>query len=434
MGESSRTISRKIVVKKSTIRLCLLLVLFRVALDVAYRYAISPIYAYAGFTVSIDSWTLIESYVLTFLVGIMSPSAIVKPSDFLVWMFSVGTMIPTLSYYGMHSGPRVFMYWVCFSFLIVVITSRLPNVRIPTLKQGRKIGVFAMIVTTFIVALSLIAKGGLKHFNLAFSKVYDHRRDVGVLISTGLWGYLNNWVFKVINPALISWALWRKRYRLILVFVGLQILFFGISSNKAVLFYPVLIAAVYIFARKRYTLEYLTCGLIIVVLVSSLVSLVLHFNWPLSLFVRRTFFLPAQLNFVYYDLFSDIGYVYLSNSILSGLIDYPFSQAPQVLVGQYCPGQAADAWVNNGFVATGYMHFGYAGMLVFAIIVGLLLASVDSLTADRLPLWLGISIVIVPFRALFISADLFTALMTHGIIVALVVMLVIGIKQTHEPV
>lgn len=429
MDERPRMVPRRMAVRKDAIKQCCLIVLFKAILDCAYVSAISPLYSYAGFTLSIDPWSLIDSYLLTLLIGAISPSEITKPSDFLVWMLSVGTIVPTLSYYAMHSGSRVFMYWMCFCLLIVMIASRLPYVRIRILKQGRVIGALAMVSITIAVAMSMIAKGGLRHFNLAFGAVYEHRRDVKALIAPGLWAYLNTWVLEVINPALIALALWQERHRLVPLLIGLQIAFFGISSDKAVVFYPILVMTVFFAAKQTHAALYLTRGLIGVVLLSLLASLVLGFNWPLSLFVRRSLFIPAQLNFVYHDLFSDIGHVYLSNSILSGLVKYPFSHPPEVMVSQYLYG-GTGGWCNNGFMGSGYMHFGYVGMLMFSVVVGLLLKLADSLTIGRMPVWLGISIVVAPFRTLFTSADLFAALMTHGIIVAFVIMMVIASRRT----
>lgn len=416
---------RKITIKKSTIKLALLLILLKVILDLAYVYIISPIYAYSGFTVSIHPITVMESYILVFIIGLMVPSTIKRPSHFLLWMLGVGTLIPTLSYYAMHSGSRAYMYAMFLSFLCVVLVSKLPITKIPTLKEGRTIGIVALIIMVSVVTVSLITKGGLSHFNLDLSKVYEHRREVGALINTSLWGYINTWVFKVINPALIGWALWQKKYRLVALFIALQVIFFGISSHKGVLFYPVLILAVYFLVKIPKALQYMTWGIIGVIVISSLSTLLFNYNWLSSLFIRREFFVPAQLNFAYYELFSEIGHVYLSNSVLSQLIPYPFEYGYTNMISLYLFGNP-DCNCNNGFLATSYMHFGYMGMLIFSVFVSLLLWLVDILVHNRLPLWLGISIVAIPFFSLFTSADLSTALLTHGILIALLILLIIG--------
>lgn len=415
-------------ISKSKVKLVLLLLLFKASLDLAYVYVVSPVYAYAGFTVSNDTASVIESYMLTLIICLIVPSSISKPSDFLIWMLAVCSLTPSLTYYAIHSGSRMFMYTMVFSFICVVLMSKLPIIKIGTLKEGRTIGIFLLCTAVAIVLASMMAKGGLRHFNLDLSRVYEHRREVGALISTGLWGYINTWSFKVINPTLIGWALWQKRIKLVIVFTCLQAMFYGISSHKSVLFYPILIIALYLFAESRNALHLMTLGLILVILLSSAFSVLADFHWFSSLFIRRVFLVPAQLNFVYHELFSQIGYVFMSNSVLAWLFDYPFHVSPPLLVSEYLYGHH-NTWVNNGFLATGYMHFGYAGMIVFSLIVGMLIWVVDLLIHNRVPLWLGLSVVTVPFFSLFTSADLSTALLTHGILVGMLILLIMGKKQ-----
>ncbi len=417
----------RITLSKSTLKVILLLLLFRLCLDLAYVYVVSPVYSYSGFTTSISFVAVIESYFMMIIIGLVIPSTINRASHFFIWMFAMASIIPTLSFYAMHSGSRIFMYAIMIGFFCVVLGSKLPVIRIGTLKEGRTIGILLLIIIVVAVSASSIAKGGLSHFNLDFSKVYEHRSEVGALIDVGLWGYINTWVYKVINPALIAWALWRKKYHLFILFTGLQVLFFAISSHKSVLFYPVLILAVYFLVRKREAFKYITWSLIGVIIVSSCIYLIFDNVWPASLFIRRVFFVPAQLNFAYYELFSDIGHVFMSNSVLSSLFSYPFEYNYTYMVSLYLLGHP-NTGCNNGFLATGYMHFGYLGIWIFSIIVGLLLWIVDNLIGKRMPLWLGISVLTIPFFSLFTSADLTTALLTHGILVGCLILLIIGKK------
>ncbi len=414
-----------ITLSKSTLKKILLLLLFRLSLDLAYVYVVSPIYSYSGFTTSLSFVAVVESYLMMILIGLVIPSNIGRASDFFIWMLAIATIIPTLSFYAMHSGSRMFMYAMVIGYFCVVLFSKIPIIKIGTLKEGRTIGIFLLIIMVVAVAASMIAKGGLSHFNLDLSKVYEHRGEVGLLINAGIWGYINTWVYKVVNPALIAWALWRKRYRLFLIFTALQVLFFAISSHKSVLFYPVLILAVYFFVRKKEAFKYITWGLIGVIIFSSCIYLIFDNIWLASLFVRRVFFVPAQLNFAYYELFSDIGHVYLSNSIFSSFVNYPFEYNYTNMVSLYLLGHP-NANCNNGFLATGYMHFGYLGMWIFSIIIGLLLWIADSLVGKRMPKWLGISIITIPFFSLFTSADLGTSLLTHGILMGFLILLIIG--------
>lgn len=421
----------KLTITKSKIQLVLLLLFFKLVLDLAYIHILSPVYSYLGFTISINSLALIESYIMTFIIGTIISFVIDRPSHFLIWMLCIGTLIPVLSFYAIHSGSRSFMYGMLLSFICIVLVSKLPIIKIGTLKGGRKLGIIILTLMVLAGTSSLFAKGGLHYFNLDFGKVYDYRIEVVEIFNTGLWAYIYTWVFKVINPALIAWALWKKKYHLLIAVIALQSVFFAISSHKSVLFYPVLILAIYFAVKKERVFAYLTWGLILVVIISSFLYLFFDNIWPLSLFIRRVFFVPAQLNFAYFDLFSNIGHVYLSNSILSDYISYPFQYKYTHMVSIYLYGNP-NISCNNGFLATSYMHFGYMGMFTFSIIVGLLLWITDMLVYKRIPIWLGISIIIIPFFTLFTSADLFTSLLTHGIILGLMIIFLFGSSLEND--
>ena len=114
-------------------------------------------------------------------------------------------------------------------------------------------------------------------------------------------------------------------------------------------------------------------------------------------------------------VFSKEGYIYLSTAKgFSAFINYPFEYPPAQMISLYLQGHT-HTWMNNGFLATSYMHFGFCGMIIFSVIVGILLNIVDNISKDRLPCWFSISIVIVPFFSLFTSSDLTTALLNHGL-------------------
>lgn len=72
----------RLILKKSILKLTLLLIFFKLVLDLAYIYAISPVYAYSGFTLSIQPIAVCESYTLVFIIGLLSPTKIERASQF----------------------------------------------------------------------------------------------------------------------------------------------------------------------------------------------------------------------------------------------------------------------------------------------------------------------------------------------------------------
>ena len=101
------------------------------------------------------------------------------------------------------------------------------------------------------------------------------------------------------------------------------------------------------------------------------------------------------------------------------------------LIGyHYYNNKLSDA--NTGWMGSGYMHFGFAGLLIYAFIIGLLLSIVDTL-AKRRELGISVAILFIPFFTLFLSTDLPTAMLTHGLLLALFLSWVCELKGKVRP-
>lgn len=417
-------------ISRSRITFILSILILHICLDLSYYFVIAPNFSYAGFNLNPDLLKFIESVFLTVLIAAILPWRIKKPSDFLINLLFMFPVLPTLSFYWLGSAERVYTYMLVVSFIIISIIIRIvPIVKLSRLKGGKRIGLAVSFIGVVVVLVFLLYRGGLRFFNLSILNVYSFRREVGAVINVGLFSYINTWAFKVLNPALISWSLYQRRYGLFVLFTGLQVIFFGISSHKSVLFYPLVIIAVFILMRRFEKVHIFPLALSGAIAVTALIALIFKQMLPASLLIRRVLFVPAQLNYAYYDFFSSKGFVYMSNSILSSFIDYPFAYPPPQMISLHLQGHI-NTWMNNGFLATSYMHFGFWGMIIFSFIVGFLLAIVDSLSKDRLPLWFSISLVVVPFFSLFTSADLTTALLTHGLGLSLLILWLFSARFT----
>ena len=150
-----------------------------------------------------------------------------------------------------------------------------------------------------------------------------------------------------------------------------------------------------------------------------------------SLFIRRVFFVTSFLTFTYYEFFSLHEFVYWSSSITSSFIDYPYELNPAEVIGAYI---GTDAHANNSFLSTGYMHAGILGIIFYGILVGLLLRLIDSLSHKGVPPWVAVASVIVPFQSLLMSADLLTALLTHGIGMAIVILFLLRSAEQYNEI
>ena len=206
-----------------------------------------------------------------------------------------------------------------------------------------------------------------------------------------------------------------------------HITWFGVSAHKSIVFYPILIIGVWFFFSRFRALSLIPIGLTALVILSCLIFTQLNYILPASLFIRRLFFVIANLSFDYYTFFDINEFVWWSNSITSFFIKYHYNMPPARLIGAF---RDTQGWANDSFLATGFMHAGIVGVILYSIIVGLLLRISDSMVNRNSPTIIVILATVIPFTILFTSADLPTALLTHGLAMAFLMLYFLG---SHSP-
>jgi hypothetical protein len=394
-------------------------IVFRSLLEISYLGFVSPIYSYMGFILDIDPLKYIESWVIYAGMVFIFPKRLGKASDYLMVYLLFAFLAPLLVFYGLANTSREHAYIVLLGvFLILFFRGRRP-LRIPVLRDGKYIAYLLASLGVVVVTAWMIYSGGLKFFNLDFTRVYEFRREVGEVIRIGPMGYLVTWVTKVFGPVLLAIALWKKKYYIALMVCGLHVLWFGISSHKAVVFYPFLVTFIWMWFRNTKALAVVPVGMSLVIGFAYLLFILSSEVLAGSLLIRRVFFVPSNLTFAYYEFFSQNQFVFWSNSITSAFVDYPYELHPAELIGRYI---GTDAHANNSFLATGYMHAGITGIAAYGVLVGLLFRIIDSLAHKGVPPWVAIASIIVPSQSLLVGADLPTAMLTHGIGMSLIIL------------
>lgn len=393
--------------------------LFRAALDVMYVIFVYPLFAYLGFDLEVHAGKYVESWLLLLLVLAFLPKTLRKPSDFFVLVLALGLIVPMTSLFGLADKPRFFMYSVMVGFSVVCLARSGSPIRIPTVRNGTFLALSMSVGLTGLVLFWMYVSGGFAFLNLDISKIYDLREGAHETIGQGGFGYINLWVFKVFNIFLFAYALHRRSWIFAISLFAIQVVFFGISANKGVLFYPLMILAVWYYLSKSRALAVVPIGILIVVVISG----IFWSYWDLailgSFLVRRVFFVSANNAFNYFEFFSANSFVFWSNSLTSAFVQYPYHTSPAELIGEW---KGTFGHVNNTFVANGYMHAGLPGMLFYCMVVGFLFRVIDSLSTRGIEPWMGIAVTIAPVWTLLLSADLPTALMTHGLGVSLLLL------------
>ena len=335
--------------------------------------------------------------------------------------------------YGAQDFSRKYLFFTVTSFLLL---NYIRHFKIPKIKNGlvnldTLIKIIFFIILVYIIGI--IFFGGLKYLNFNFLNVYLIREESAKNLPS-LFSYFTPSISKVFIPLMVAISLYKKKYLYTLLGIFSGIMVFGLTAHKGPMFYPLLVFFIYKILDKRS--ERLT-GLLFGGYLLSIIAPIMIYFINDSFFAigsfsfRRVYFVPALLNFFYYDFFSSNPLVLLSESKLTlGLVDYPYSlNSSRLIAYLYTKGSLTTGGANTGWIGSSYMNFGFSGMLLYTFIIGLLFSICDELASKKGRALIGSSI-FIPIFILFTSSDLPTAMLNHGVILSLLVILALKIK--HE--
>jgi hypothetical protein len=394
-----------------------LLVVLKFLLEYSYIHFVSEIFAYSGFTYSF----MFEKYIfgwVVFLLGYLllySKSKIILFNIYLILFMLY--LLPNIIYYSLTDQNTAYFIAIIFPYIITLfLTTKSNLVKIPSLKKGKPfILILSLILSIVVIVHYIIISGG--NMVLNFNDVYIFRGEYGALESSGIYGYLNSWVGKIFAVFLFAWSLERKKNILIILSFSLILMLFIFSGHKSMLGGLIVVPFFYIISYKiKKPATFIIIGFILLI-AGALYSNNLMFS---SITIRRLLFLPARINFLYFELFSSSDMVYWSNSILKLFLDYPYgSEAITHVVGAY--DGHPNAGYNTGFAASGYMQAGYWGVLIYTVIVSIFVNIINTLSKKHEEN-ITASIIVIPFLTLFTSSDMLTSFLTHGFLIAVIVL------------
>jgi hypothetical protein len=202
------------------------------------------------------------------------------------------------------------------------------------------------------------------------------------------------------------------------------VLLFGLTSHKAILIYPLLVIGLYVIASTPWCVAIFVGSLALLVNVSSFFLSVT--DDPAAVFfasmaVRRGIILPAELTSTYLNWFLENPYLWWAESKLTlGALPSPYSVKIVNLIGLEFSG-SLDMGANVGWIGSGYANAGPVGVLLYAVGIGLLIASLAAF-AERLDARIVVAANAPLVVTVLYASDFVTSLLTHGILISLVVL------------
>ena len=380
----------------------------------SYVLVISPRYAYAGLTTDINVLRIPEALCLLGVFSFFVRREMRTLADFFLWVLVFVILVPMCVLFVCRPESRGYFYATFASCALVAVFARTPlHVRTCAAQTTQKLVALSLVAMVLCLCL-LVAQGGWALFNLDLTRVYEFRDDFTRATGAGLKYFAYTWTFSVLCVFAMAWSLYNRHIPLFLFSVIACVLFLGFSSHKQYALYPFAAVWLCLPRKKGFLYHEFLIMLAMLCAAAAVEHLFLRSDHLFDIVVRRQFFVPAVLNFEYYKVFKEIGFVLLSSTGLNPFVDYPFSHPAPRMVNFLVFGLPYGG-ANTGFIGTSYMHLGYFGMLVFGIVVGLILAAANALSAHGRPEPIKLAIVLVPLTKLIISSDLTTTLFSHGL-------------------
>lgn len=405
--------------KSSTLFLSLLL--FKILLEVNYIYFIYSEFSYTKFILDINFIKMLESYFF-FIVGfLVLPFDNKKVSNGLLFILFIFNFIPLSSYYFLTNNYRMYMYDIFLAYMILALLIHILKFKAKKnkIRNEIKLNYILLILIIFFIAYSLknISKINLEVFIL--KNIYEIRDNLNL---NGIIGYLVPWFGNIIIPAFILKNFLEKNKIYCLNGIFFQMLFFSMFPFKTFLFLPFfMIISCLLWKRKNFNLNFLNF-LNLTVIISMFFYYLFNNLIFLSLIVRRVFFVPAQINFIYYDYIQQGGKkLFYSGGQIGKLLNlkYPYEVDFSYYIGKTYFFNV-EIGANTGLFADAYINLGFLGIVIITIFLVIFLLFIDKISENNKVFTFSI---LVFYINILTNTSFFTALLTHGLGLAVILIL-----------
>jgi hypothetical protein len=395
---------------------------FRLALDISYE---KFLYVVFKFDTPINFWynVSIGRYLLSLVIFFIFTTIISsRPKDianvflFMAAFFLVG---PLTSEYGLNAGrPIEPVLYTITALFVVDLSSRLPLPdlisRLPV-PGGPRLAVATSVLGVLYLIVWAYVSGAFHYFNVDVRHVYDYRDKVAELLDRGALSYLNLWVYKVFTIFLVCVCLHRRNWLGLILVLAAQMVFFGLTSHRIVLFLPFLAIAIWLYLDRFDQLAPMPLAAGAGLLVALFLFEARGIESVAEIAIRRAFFVPSGLTFQWFDYFTFHPHVYWADKLLAGFShsEYTRVNLPRLMGDYFVPG--SDSAANTGMVPAGFAQAGVWGVALYAVVLGLVLSLLNTIVKSGVPLWLVAALTIGPLRTALADSDLFTSLLSHGV-------------------
>ncbi len=399
----------------------LFVIIYRIFLDIIYSTIIVEAYDYQHyiFNPSINSIIISWFLLITILPFIVYCSRGNNLSSIILFLFGLFSFVPTSTMIAFNSQYNItyiiliYVYWLLF----FIVTIKMPTIYLNFKTNSFFfINVLIFLIVGSVIYVSYRFTGFRFHFGLM--DVYDLRVEAREYSVPTVFNYLLSAADYVLIFVLI-YFITLKKYFLSIIFFILNLLNFGISGSKHIVFLLFLSLSVYLIFKTKDVRKYILPFLIIVLSLSLIEYKYYETNF-LTLFLSyRVLFIPSKLHYIYYDYFSNHDFDYFRQSFMKFFLVSPYKENIGFIIGEFDTG-AIEGRANNGLFSDAFFNLGIIGVLIFPLALAFILKLFDG-AVRSLNKRFYFSIALSIFLAL-LSLPLTTALLSSGLLFFLILL------------
>lgn len=405
-----------------------------------YALVIAPTFSYDGsFYAPVSTLAVVVAGAAAILPSIWLPSRLTRPSQVALWLIYLIGYIPAslVMYYVLEADlPELapFTLVLVAGMAILGVMDRVPRTFWVVPIRSSVAGFSRLLAFTAVATIGYIAVTVGINFQLPdVLDVYDTRATFGDAVGASgtILAYIVVWSVNVVGPLLIAIGLRRRLPLLVGLGIILELVIYGITGFKTALFSAVLVVGLVVLfsARPRPSAAWLAW---IAAMLMIAVSVADRLNGSIvatSIFVRRVIEVPALVTSRYFEYFSDHETYNLAHSFLRSWLRPPSELSPPELIGSLYFDVAT--WANGGLWADAFANFGFAGIPLFAAVLGGVFWLLD-VVADRTDLALTGSVAGI-LGVILTNTALFTTLVSHGLGLAIIIFALLPRREDQAP-
>lgn len=389
---------------------------FFVCLAVSYRY----LTLYLGYQ---HFEYLPNPYRLPIIAVLLIAYAAIMPGKktmqgFAMTLFVYSLWLPLLVWFGFGGATPKHL---AITGLVMVLLHLICFIRIrrPVLQPISPVWIVGFTIAFgSLLVLWALAVNGIASVNFLIYEVYLFRRDAAENLPP-IFQYLWPQVTNAMVPLAVAICLAEKRKIGFILLCGIAIFLFATVHHKGILFTPFLAALVYFLFHLREDLMLFKLAFVVMAAIGAIEAVIVQMEYvadiaPFNLlFSRRVLLVPAQLDALYLEFFSENAKYYWSQSrITFGLMSMPYDDTAPRVIGEVYFGRHGIS-SNTGFIGAGFANAGLLAVIVYVAILGAALCLLEA-HAKALGHTLVITASILIIHNALTASDTVTLILTGG--------------------